>query len=226
MTRLSSHEPNINMLASTDSDSIPDTVPVTPSTPWLQLPEVFDPVPCADFCAHLAHRMVRREGEQAVVVQLRWIARQLCVTGISLVDASTAREWLGPMQLLIDPPADADRCASHVRLFANETQRLTYASHPRFERVRSGRRDVHLVRPFHESAACGARPAAWGEPTKMPLTCRLCIGLAYRQSLPGTSDLHSVTLSPKELDRLAPRSAREAADRLLGIRHESRPHGN
>jgi hypothetical protein len=202
---------------SAEPDPIPDTVPCAAGGASLSIPEVFDPVPYADFCRHQAHRMARRADDPAVVVQLRWIARQLCISGIAFVDAVVARESLGPLQLLIESPIDGTACGRHLRVVADDIVRIMRANHPVCERVHDHRGEVHLLRPFHLEAACGTTSGAWGESTGMPLTCRACIGQAYRQSHPASGGLHRVALSEDELDRLAPRAAREQADRLLGL---------
>ena len=84
----------MNPPSDTDPDAIDDTVPFDAVGSTLTVPEVFDPLPYAEFCTRHAHRLARRAGDPAVVVQLRWVERQLCVTGVASVDAATARAWM------------------------------------------------------------------------------------------------------------------------------------
>ncbi|HEY6087118.1 MAG TPA: hypothetical protein VIV84_05205 [Burkholderiaceae bacterium] len=200
-----------------DPDAIDDTVPYDAVGSTLTVPEVFDPLPYADFCGRHAHRLARRAGDPAVVVQLRWVERQLCVTGVASVDAATAREWIGPLQLLLEAPIDAADCGERLRVVADELVRMTRASQIDFERVGERGSEVHLLKPYFVEAACGLRSDTWDADIDRPLTCGACLDLFYRGSGPEPAEPPRVTITQAELKRVASYLARQQADRLLEL---------
>jgi len=207
----------------TDPDTIPDTVPYDALGSELTVPEVFDPLPYADFCARHSRRLAGPAGSPAMVVQLRWIARQLCVTGVASVDAATAQEWLGPLQLMVEAPLDAAACSERLRCFADEAVRIAQASQTEFERVFATGGEVHLLKPFHREAACGLRSESWDANIGMPLTCRACRDLAFRKSGLEADPSPRVTVTYDELERVASHLARNQAERMLELILGRRP---
>ena len=152
-----------------------------------------------------------------MVVQLRWCKRQLCVTGVASVDAATAREWIGPLQLLLEAPIDAADCGERLRVVADELVRMTRASQIDFERVGERGGAVHLLKPYFVEAACGLRSDTWDADIGRPLTCGACLDLFYRGSGPEPAEPPRVTITQAELKRVASYLGRQQADRLLEL---------